>query len=117
MTVLVAVQAQNNEEAPNIEIGKVIFISRDGAMLHIIREGKEFNIIVIIESLDEIRSWEWQPFWIEIYLDGSRRASWGTGLYSGNFVVYSSTHTSAGFDEPGEHILRVELYVREAGQI
>lgn len=57
LTVLVAVQAQNNEEVPNIGIGKVIFISRDGAMLHNIRVGKEFNIIAIIESLDEIRNW------------------------------------------------------------
>jgi hypothetical protein len=123
MSIIVSIGAQSqhtaesqSEEVSNIRIGKVAFISRYGQILHSIRKGQEFNILVIIESLEELRSWEWEPFWLEIRLDEVLLGNWGTGTYKGNFVVYSLTHVSVVFDEPGEHFFRISLFTREGDQ-
>jgi len=106
---------ENDQESAKIQISKVIFVSRNGRILHSIKTGEEFNILVFIESLEERQGWgdeAFVGFWLEIWVDNIRYANWGTGVYKGNFVVYSSTHCSLVFNEPGEHLVKVKLFDR-----
>ena len=92
-----------------VRIGEILFISEKGRILHFFKTGQVFNVLVLIEK--ESQDLDWTPFWLDIFVDGKMYASWGTGIYQG-FVVYSLTHWSLIYNEPGEHFIQVSLYER-----